>query len=409
VYDSYNQEKFDISFDEALKGTEKVLTSAALYRMVADVPVGVFLSGGYDSACLTALLQKNLSAKLKTFTIGVSDTGLDEAPFARKIAQHLGTDHEEYYCSVKDALEIVPTLPHFYDEPFADHSAIPTMLVSKIARKKVKVALSADGGDEVFAGYNRYDYLMRHGRMLARTPSLLRSAALGTMNFINPDYIPYLNRQYNFHYRYDKLKLLLKDPSPENIMLRLSKQFGEKELKHLFAAEYSELLTAYTSGGLKKEFYTPLAYMMAVDYQTYLPDDILQKVDRASMSQSLEAREPLLDHRIIEWAARLPDNYKYHKGIKKYILREIVHRHIPKSLMERPKMGFAIPVASWLSNELKEKVLYYLDEKRIKQDGILNPAFTKTIVEQFYSGNREVTTKLWYLLMYSKWKEKWMG
>jgi asparagine synthase (glutamine-hydrolysing) len=408
VYDSYNQPKLDISFNEALEHTEKVIAEAAEYRMVSDVPVGIFLSGGYDSTCLTALLQKNRSEKLKTYTIGVPDIGLDEAPYAKTIAARLGTEHYEYYCTEKDALETVPLLPHFYDEPFADQSAIPTTLVSRIARKDVKVALSADGGDEIFAGYNRYAYLMKQGKLLRQSPAFLRHAALMIMNGISPDRIPYFRKQYNFHYRYEKYKLLLRDPSPKNLMFRLSKQFGDDELASMFAQKPAELDTAYLSDELKSEFFSPLAYMMAIDYQTYLPDDILQKVDRASMSQSLEAREPFLDHHLIEWAARLPDDFKYRKHIKKYILREIVHKYVPKELMDRPKMGFAIPIGSWLANELKEQVRYYLDENRVKQQGLLNHRFTAKIVSQFFSGKKELTTKLWYLLMHQMWYEKWM-
>jgi asparagine synthase (glutamine-hydrolysing) len=270
------------------------------------------------------------------------------------------------------------------------------------------VALSADGGDEIFAGYNRYAYLMKQGKLLRQSPAFLRHAALMIMNNISPDHIPYFRKQYNFHYRYEKYKLLLRDPSPKNLMFRLSKQFGDEELVSMFAQKSAELDTAYLSDELRGEFFTPLAYMMAIDYQTYLPDDILQKVDRASMSQSLEAREPFLDHHLIEWAARLPDDFKYRKHIKKYILREIVHKYIPKELMDRPKMGFAIPIGSWLTNDLKERVLYYLDENRVKQQGLLNHQFTSRIVSQFYSGKKELTTKLWYLLMHQMWYEKWM-
>jgi asparagine synthase (glutamine-hydrolysing) len=409
VYDSYNQPKLNVSFNEALEHTEKIISEAAEYRMVSDVPVGTFLSGGYDSSCLTALLQKNRSQKLKTYTIGVPDIGLDEAPYAKVIAAHLGTEHHEYYCTEKDALETIPLLPHFYDEPFADQSAIPTMLVSRIARRDVKVALSADGGDEIFAGYNRYAYLMKQGKMLRQAPSFMRHLALAMMNNISPDHIPYFRKQYNFHYRYEKYKLLLRDPSPKNLMFRLSKQFGDEELALMLAKKPAELDTAYLSNELKSQYFTPLAYMMAIDYQTYLPDDIMQKVDRASMSQSLEAREPFLDHHLIEWAARLPDDFKYRKHIKKYILREIVHKYIPKEIMDRPKMGFAIPIGSWLNNELREQVLYYLDENRVKQQGLLNHQFTGKIVSQFYSGKKELTTKLWYLLMHQMWYEKWMG
>ncbi|MFM2325998.1 MAG: hypothetical protein RIR31_200, partial [Bacteroidota bacterium] len=209
VYDAYNKPILNISLPDAITQTKKVLTSAFQYRMVSDVPVGVFLSGGYDSACVTALLQANNTEKIKTFTIGVPDAGLNEAPFAKEIAAHLGTDHTEYYCTQKEALEIVPQLPFFYDEPFADSSAIPTTLVSKIAREKVTVALSADAGDEIFAGYNRYDYITRFGKKLQNIPGFMRKSAAAVMDVVPADAIPFFNKKYLFHSRYEKIKTFL--------------------------------------------------------------------------------------------------------------------------------------------------------------------------------------------------------
>lgn len=409
VYDAYNREKQDLSFEEAKTKTESVLSKAFNYRMVADVPVGVFLSGGYDSACLTALLQKDRSEKLKTFTIGVPDIGLNEAPYAKTVAQHLGTDHTEFTCTQKEVLDLLPELAYFYDEPFGDSSAIPTSLVCKLAREQVTVALSADAGDEVFAGYNRYDYLMKHGRFLNQIPKQLRLAAAKTMNLIPADRIPFFNNQYNFANRYNKLGSLLQDPSPENMMLSLTQQFNEKEIDALFIQNTQVPPTAYTSKELKHKFYTPLRFMMAVDYQTYLPDDILQKVDRASMRFSLEAREPFLDQNVIEWAAQLPDEYKYFKGKKKYILKEIVHQYIPKSMMDRPKMGFAIPIENWLATDLKEQVQHYLNENLIQSQGIFNPEKTNKLKTEFFGGKKELAIKIWYLLMFQMWYERWMS
>ena len=408
VYDSYNKPKLDISFNEAKVETEKLLQSAFDYRMVSDVPVGVFLSGGYDSACVTSLLQKNASTKLKTFTIGVADIGLNEAPFAKEIAKHLGTDHHEYECTEKDALELINELPYYYDEPFADSSAIPTTLVCKMAKKQVTVALSADGGDEIFAGYNRYDYMMKHGKLLNALPSFVNKGMAGMMDLVPADYIPILRNKYNFHNRYEKLKGLLKDPSHKNVMLSLSQQFNEKQLKELVLKKYEPLETAYLSGSLTNSSYSPLAYMMAIDYQTYLVDDILQKVDRASMTVSLEGREPFLDHRIIEFVAQLPDNFKYHKGIKKHILKEITHQYIPKVMMDRPKTGFAIPIEKWLSTDLKEQVLYYLNRQTIQSEGIFHPEQVDKLVVDFYNGKKEYATKIWYLLMFEMWYKQWM-
>ena len=409
VYECYNQPKLNISFNEAKVETEKVLKKAFEYRMVSDVPVGLFLSSGYDSTCLAAILQKDRIEKLKTYTIGVEDSGLNEAPYAKDIATHLGTEHHEYYCTQKDVLELIPMLPYYYDEPFADQSALPTTLVCKIARQEVTVALSADAGDEVFAGYNRYDYLIKYGKTLNNLPAFVRKSTSEIMNRISADKIPVLNKKYNFHNRYEKLKQLLKDPSPLSMMLSMSKQYDDKDLKKLINVDFENLETAYLSNDLKQEYYSPLAYMMAIDYQTYLPDDILQKVDRASMSVSLEAREPFLDHHIIEWAARLPDDFKYFKGTKKYILREIVHQYIPQQMMDRPKMGFAIPMEAWLMSELKEQVNHYLHNKKISEQGIFSPTNIEQLKFDFFSGKKELTLKIWYILMFQMWYEKWMN
>ncbi|MFZ1785137.1 MAG: asparagine synthase (glutamine-hydrolyzing) [Ferruginibacter sp.] len=409
VYDAYNQPVLDISLPDAIIETEKLLTNAFQYRMVSDVPVGVFLSGGYDSACVTAILQKNNTEKIKTFTIGVPDAGLNEAPFAKAVAAHLGTDHTEYYCTEKEALEIVPQLPFFYDEPFADSSAIPTTLVSRIAREKVTVALSADAGDEIFAGYNRYDYMVKYGNSIKKIPGFMRKTVAALMDQVAADKIPVLNKKYLFHSRYEKVKSLLREPSAENVLMSLTSQMSGKELNALFNNPVHKLPSYFDSRELKPEHYSILSYMMAVDYQTYLLDDILQKVDRAGMSVSLEGREPFLDHRIIEWAARLPMDYKYNKGSKKFILKQIVHKYIPETMMARPKMGFGIPISTWLQNDLKPFVDMYFDEQFILKQGIFNNGVIQKIKHSFYHGKIERAEKVWYILMFQMWYDKWIN
>jgi asparagine synthase (glutamine-hydrolysing) len=408
VYDYYNRPKISINITDAIDETEKILTESFKYRMVADVPVGVFLSGGFDSTCVTALLQKHNSETIKTFTIGTTDPNLDEAPFARKIAQHLGTDHTEYYCTPSEALNVIPELPYFYDEPFADSSAIPTILVSRMARKKVTVALSADAGDEIFAGYNRYDYLQKHARKLQAMPRLMRNAMAGVMEAVPSESIPYFSTKYHFHSRYQKLRNLLRDPSAFQIMKSLSEVFNTREVTDVLSKEVIELPTSHNNNELLPQFYDSLSYMMAIDYQTYMVDDILQKVDRATMSVSLEGREPFLDQNIIEWAATLPSEYKYHHGNKKYILKQIVYKHVPKEMMDRKKMGFAIPVEKWLRDELRPLVEEYLSPGSLNTHKLFNSDYVVRLRSSFFGGRIDLYLKVWHLLMFQMWYNKWM-
>ncbi len=407
VLDYYNKPKLTISLPDAIAETERILEKAFQYRMVADVPVGVFLSGGYDSTCVTALLQKNSTSKINTFTIGVHDKGLNEAPFAKATAAHLGTNHTEYYCTSREALEIVPDLPFYYDEPFADSSAIPTTLVSKLARQKVTVALSADAGDEIFAGYNKYDYISRVKNKINKIPAPLRKGAAALMQHIPAHKIPYFSNKPLFTTRYKKLMHLLKDNSTKEMLQNMSSIYFSDELNKLFLNAPAKLSSNFDQL-LKPGSDDDLSYMMAIDYKTYMLDDILQKVDRAGMCVSLEGREPFLDQHIIEFAAQLPSDYKLHKGIKKYPLRQIVHKYVPQQMMERPKMGFGIPIADWLKNELKVFVDEATDTVFLEQQGLFNVNEVKELCRQFYNGKEQLHTKIWYLLMFQMWYKKWM-
>lgn len=406
VYDYYNKPKLNIPLPDAIEETERILSESFRYRMVSDVPVGVFLSGGYDSTCVTALLQKQQTDKLKTFTIGAIDAKLDEAPFARQIAAQLGTDHTEYYCSTKEALDIIPDLPYYFDEPFADSSAIPTILVSRLAREKVTVALSADAGDEIFAGYNRYDYI-RYAKRIQNVPNFLRQGMAGLMGLISSENIPYFKNTINFHSRYGKFRNLLQDPSISELMKNLNQVFTESDTRALMRDTIQFPMTRYSYNLLQPSNYDYLSYMMAIDYETYMLDDILVKVDRATMSTGLEGREPFLDQNIIEWAAQLPSDYKYHKGQKKYILREIVHKYIPKEQMNRPKMGFAIPIENWLVNDLRHLVEDYLSTSALNSHGLFNNQRVQKIKDRYMSGETEQYQKVWHLLMFQMWHERW--
>ncbi len=408
VLDYYNKPKLSIQLPDAIAETENILEKAFQYRMVADVPVGVFLSGGYDSTCVTALLQKNSTAKINTFTIGVHDKALNEAPFAKATAAYLGTNHTEYYCTTREALEIVPELPFFYDEPFADSSAIPTTLVSRLARQKVTVALSADAGDEVFGGYNKYDYITRVKNKINKVPAALRKGIAKVMLHVPAHNIPYFNKKHLFTTRYKKIMHLLKDNSAKELLLNLSSLYFPDELTSLFLQPPGHLSSNFDNQ-LQPDFADDLSYMMAIDYQTYLLDDILQKVDRASMSVSLEGREPFLDQHIIEFAAQLPSDFKLKKGNKKYILRQIVHKYVPKHMMERPKMGFGVPIASWLRNELKKFVDEATDQVFIQKQGLFNAEEIRKLYNEFYNGKEQLHTKIWYLLMFQLWYKQWMS
>lgn len=405
VYDYYNKPKLNLSKEDAIHQTKDLLLSACEYRMVSDVPVGVFLSGGYDSACVTALLQKNRSESLKTFTISVPDIGLNEAPYAKAVADYLETNHTETSCSSTEALEIIADLPYYYDEPFADSSAIPTTLVSKIAKQHVSVVLSADGGDEVFAGYNRYEMLLKYGQKLNKVPSWTKKSIASVMELIPADKIPILRNKYNFAQRYEKTKSILQATNDQNILLSLSQLFTEVQLNKLFTTPYKKLDSYFDSTELTN--YSPLAYAQAIDYQTYLLDDILQKVDRASMSVSIESREPLLDHRIIEFVAQLPDEYKFRNGEKKWLLKEIVHQDIPKKLMERPKMGFAVPIENWLQNELRDLLETYLSREKLQEISFFEVDKIIALKNAFLNGKKEFGVKIWYLLSFMMWVEKW--
>jgi asparagine synthase (glutamine-hydrolysing) len=404
VADFYSLPKLNISLEEAKEKTINLFKSAFNYRMVSDVPVGVFLSGGYDSSCVAALLSENFK-NLNTFTIGFENRSRDEAPEAKKIANFLKTNHKELYCTEKELLDLIDNLPFYYDEPFGDSSAIPTILVSKLAKENVTVVLSADGGDELFAGYYKYNDFIKIKRKIDRIPKRITTSVSSVLNSISAKKIPFLNSKYNFENRYEKIRDILKEKSDESILNALNQQFTNNQVRGLFNQKFEIQSIILNSS---KKYPKGLSFILAIDYQTYLNDDILQKVDRATMSVGLEGREPFLDHRIVEFVAQLPDNFKYRNGEKKFLLKEIVHDYIPKELMERPKKGFAIPLGDWLSNELKEKVDKYVNKSKIEEQNIFKWEEIEKIKSSFYKGKRENEMKLWYILMFQMWYERWM-
>lgn len=405
VVDHYNKPKLSISYQEAEEELERLLKSAFEYRMVADVPVGVFLSGGYDSSAVAAILQSGRTEKLKTFTIGFDDAEFNESEYAKKVANHLGTEHTEHYCTRKEIFDIVPTLPDIYDEPFGDNSTIPTTLVSQVAVKQVKVALSADGGDEIFAGYSKFNMSLNYTRTL---PVWAQQLSSKSMRLLNPRYLPFTGRAFNFNTRYEKLQMIMAKHDPVHAMKIISQFNTDTELKKRFKFPYEDLKTNFDINGELNGENDDINRMLAIDYMTFLVDNNLTKVDRATMSVSLEGREPFLDHRIIEFAAQLPSRYKLDQGKTKIILKNIVHKYVPRSIMERPKMGFIAPIMKWLRNEMKDIMHEHINEVSLKQDGIFNHKEILSLRDRYLDGKSENVQKLWHLLVFQMWKKRWM-
>lgn len=405
VLDFYNKPKLGISYQEAEQEVERILKSAFEYRMVADVPVGVFLSGGYDSSAVAALLQSGRTEKLKTFSIGFDVEKFNEAPHAKKVANHLGTDHHEHYCTHKEAFDIIPQLPDIYDEPFGDNSIIPTTLVSQLAIKQVKVALSGDGGDEIFAGYPKFGMSINYTNQF---PSWVQSALSKAMGLVNPENIPGTKHAFNFSTRYRKMQMIWAKQDPLHAMKIISQFNTESELRKRMKHPFQIRKTDFDLNGEINSNNDSLNRMLAVDFRTFLVDNNLTKVDRATMSVSLEGREPLLDHRIVEFAAQLPSSYKFQPGQTKIILKNIVHKYVPPSIMERPKMGFIVPIMGWFRNELKDLIMEHLDEDLLKKDDIFNYKEVISIRDRYLNGHSVNVQKLWHILLFQMWKKRWL-
>src|SRR5664279_1865243 len=387
---------------------EALLTDAVRRRMIADVPLGAFLSGGIDSSTVVALMKAADAGPVKTFTIGFDIAGFDEAPHAAAVARHLGTDHTELTVTAQQALDIIPQLPEWYDEPFADSSQIPTYLVSAMTRKHVKVALSGDGGDELFAGYNRYQLTQRSWRGLSLLPRAARCAMAAALTSVSPD-------------RWSRLLAFLPSRVPAQIGDKLHKAASVLALPDGDAV-YRRLITHWEpnevmpgtpepkgiiwDASLAAEIPSLLDRMQLLDLVTYLPDDILTKVDRASMAVALEARVPLLDHRVVEFAWRLPRAAKIRGGVSKWLLRQVLYRHVPPALIERPKMGFSIPLGDWLRGPLRDWAESLLSESRLREAGLLDAQRVRQCWQDHLGGhNREY--QLWNVLMLEAWREKW--
>ena len=392
---------------EALSSVDKALHQAVGRQMVADVPLGAFLSGGIDSSLIVALMQAQSARPVQTFTVGFENQAFNEAPFAAAVAQHLGTDHTELIVTEAEAREVIPLLPNMYDEPFADSSQIPTHLVCKAARSNVTVALSGDAGDELFGGYNRYFWGPRIWQQLSFVPRPLRSSVAATLSALPVTVL-------------DRIAALTgsRVTRPGEKAQKLATRLRDvRTIDDLYRGLVSEWAGGQMVPGLGKAGKTLLddqlpkilasdasARMMAQDMRTYLPDDILCKVDRAAMAVSLETRVPFLDPEVLAASARLPTRMKIRDGQGKWALRQILYRHVPRDLIERPKMGFGLPIGDWLRGPLRGWAEDLLSEKNLRHDGLIEPAPVRQAWTEHLSGRRDWTNRLWIILMLMAWK-----
>ena len=398
---------------EAVNELEGLLSRSVSQQMRSDVPLGAFLSGGIDSSTIVALMQAQSIRQIRTFTIGFNEVGYNEAGHAKEVARYLGTDHTELYVSAQQALDIIPRLPAIYAEPFADSSQIPTFLVSQMAREQVTVCLSGDGGDELFGGYNRYLLGQRWWGMLSQLPIGLRRLIAHSITRVPPDswnvlfsafqgIVPSKLHQLNIG---DKLHKGAGVMSARN-----HSEFYQSLISHwLDPSELvigSESLDISVDIGRKSTADHFIHQMMAQDILTFLPDDILTKVDRAAMAVSLETRIPILDHRIVEFAWTLPLNYKIRNNVSKWPLRQILYKYVPQELIERPKMGFGVPIDSWLRGPLRCWAESLLCEERLHREGYFHPEKIRTIWAEHLSGERNWMARLWNILMFQAWLER---
>jgi asparagine synthase (glutamine-hydrolysing) len=406
ISDFYKRPKLTCSEDEALEALEKLMKNSFNYRMVSDVPVGVFLSGGYDSSLVTGIIQSSSESKINTFTIGFDSKEHNEAHFAKEIAEYIGTNHKELYCTQTEALSIIPRLSEIYDEPFGDPSAIPTILVSEMAKKDVTVCLSADGGDEVFIGYNKYDLCVKYFKAINKIPYGVRRTTSRLLLHINPKLFSFFYKGFNFSTKFYKALDILQSKNMSDVLEVVGQNFSNKQVDRLLLNKSSRVKTKFQRDYLGIN--NPLDQALALDFGTYMIDDVLVKVDRAAMSVGLEGREPLLDYRLIEYVAQIPSEMKYKGGEKKYLLKKIAHNYIPQKLIDRPKKGFSVPIDEWLRDELKGLLMEYLGESKLEAGKIFNVKQVVKLRNEFLKGKSVPAIQIWHILMFQMWYDKWM-
>ncbi|MEE9326527.1 MAG: asparagine synthase (glutamine-hydrolyzing) [Cocleimonas sp.] len=401
---------FEGSPTQAVDELEVRLGKAVKQQMMADVPLGAFLSGGVDSSTIVALMQSQSSRPVNTFTIGFDVPNYNEATHAKTVAEHLGTNHTELYISASTAMDVIPDLPTIYDEPFADESQIPTFLVSKMAKEHVTVSLSGDGGDELFCGYNRYHITAKSWGKLSPIPQSIRQVMATGLTSLSPttwtklsQIIPENKRPQLLGDKIHKGAGVLASHSIQDLYKGLTSTWKDPAALVIGATEPDTLLTGNSPNleGLRD-----IERMMLLDVLTYLPDDILAKVDRAAMRNSLETRVPMLNHDVVKFAWQLPIDYKLRNGVSKWPLREVLYRHVPKSMIERPKMGFSVPIADWLREPLHDWAETLLAESRLREEGYFNVDIIRTIWKEHLSGQFDHSQRLWSVLMFQAWLEK---
>ena len=416
ISESYNAEPYNICEEEACEMFEETMLDSLRYRLVSDVPVGIFLSGGVDSSIVATLLQKNTPEPFKTFTIGFDEEKYNEAKWAKQLAQYLGTEHMEFHVSEDVALETVSRIPSIYDEPFGDSSSIPTCILSKLAREHVKVVMSGDGGDELFCGYKHYTKSLRLVDGISRTPKVIQNGLKTALSLLNVNRFEYAGKRLGLSsltkrrksYERNRAALLsiIKRDMPAMYRNRLG-TWSPEDFPNIFKDGWSFEDKTFNADFAAVKNGDLLTQMLYADFNVWLPDDILTKIDRASMSTGLEAREPFLDHRLVQLASRIPPNLKYRNGENKYLLKRVLSRHIPAELYERPKKGFGSPVDSWLRGKLRPLVEHYLSAEETRKSGVFNSDEISKWKDRFYNHSSTGPRRIWNLLMFQMWYERW--
>ena len=414
IVTSAKHNQFKGNEEEALNVLDKSLLNAVKGQMLADVPLGGFLSGGVDSSLILALMQEQSLKPVKSFSIGFDDKNFDEAPFAKRIASHLGTEHNELYVNAKQARNVIPNLPKLYDEPFSDSSQIPTFLLSEMSHKHVKVSLSGDGGDEIFGGYNRYKLGYNFLPKIINTPEAFRNFIAKLIKSFSPStwdrimepslYItPQRFKHTNIGDKLHKLASIIGASSIEEVYNILISHWNIKDNIVIGVKEAST--TINSRNNILEELTYP-EKMMFYDTLMYLPDNILVKVDRAAMGTSLETRTPFLDHRVIDLAWRFPIDMKIRNGVNKWCLRQLLYKRVPKHLIERPKMGFGVPIGDWLRGPLRDWAENLLDEKKMKESGYFKTSEIQKKWRQHLSKKHNWQHHLWDIIIFESWREK---